>query len=741
MKHVLTLCLAALLLVPSANAHEGMWLVHMLKQLNEAQMQQLGLQLSADDIYDINNSSLKDAIVRLNGGMCTAEVISDQGLVLTNHHCAYGAIQTLSTPENNFLDDGFWAMSHDQELPIPDMYVSFLQRVEDVTDQVLAEVTDEMSEEERTAAVRAAIKAIEDANKGENMEATVKSMYYGNEYYLMVYKNYNDIRLVGAPAESIGKYGGDTDNWMWPRHTGDFSMIRIYAGADNEPAEYSQDNKPYQPKAHLKVSLDGVEAGDFTMIMGYPGSTDRFLTSFGVQNAIENYNPTVVSLRDERLKTMKVHMDADPKVRLQYASSYAGVANYWKYFQGQTRGLKRLDVYGQKQALEAQFTNWVEANSKRKAKYGEALSMIEGYYKNNMAAQNAQIHLNEAAFASDLMIFSWRSQGLARAYNEETKEFDATTIADMKAGLDDRYKDYDFDTDKDLFTHMFARYAASLDQAGRPEIFNHIDKKHKGSIASFANEVYSTSVLASKDRMTAFLALPGKKMKKVIDKDLGFRLFGEVVGHYRAQMGAAAAFASQKERGYRLFVDGLRKMQADEKSFYPDANSTMRLTFGQVGDYFPADAVHYDYITTADGILEKMDNTNPEFVVKPELENLLRKRDYGRYADENGNLVTCFIANNDITGGNSGSPIMNARGELIGVAFDGNWEAMSGDIAFEPELQRTISVDIRYVMFVVDKVAGAQNIIDEIDFVKTEPKAVAQPARAAMDEEEMMDNK
>lgn len=718
----------------SAQAHEGMWMVHMLKQLNQGDMQALGCKLTADDIYNINQSSLKDAIVRLNGGMCTAEMISGKGLVLTNHHCAYDAIQTLSTPEANYLDNGFWAKSFDQELPIPGMYVSFLDRVEDVTEKVLANVTGDMSEDARNGAIAAAIKEIEEKYAAENMEATVKSMYYGNEYYLMLYKNYYDVRLVGAPAESIGKFGGDTDNWMWPRHTGDFSMIRIYANPDNEPAEYAEENVPYRPKAHLKVSLDGVEAGDFTMIMGYPGSTDRFLTSFGVDNAINNFNPTIVSLRDARLKAMKRHMDADPEVRLMYASTYAQVANYWKYFQGQTRGLKRLDVFGQKQALEAKFTKWVNADPARKKEYGDALGMIEGYYKGNVESERARLFLNEAAFASSMMINSYRVFELTQAYDEKAKAFDAGVLEKTKTQVPSMYADYDFETEKDLFKTMFKLYAESLPADNRPDIFEAIDKTYKGNIDAFAEGLFATSVLASPERFEAFLKLPGKKMKKAMDKDIAFQLFPSVRGHYRANHGGGADMAAKKERGYRLFVKGLRELEKDQ-TFYPDANSTMRLTYGVVGDYFPADAVHYDYVTTANGILEKWDNTNPEFVVPDPLIDLIRKGDYGQYADDNGELVTCFISNNDITGGNSGSPIMNNKGELIGVAFDGNWEAMSGDIAFEPKLQRTISVDIRYVMFVVDKLYGASNIIAEIDFVK-KPKAKPQPARA---EQEMME--
>ena len=397
MKRFTTFGAMLMLLFSQARADEGMWLMHMLQRINEASMQEAGLRLSAQDIYDINNASLKDAIVRLNGGSCTAEVISSQGLVLTNHHCAYGAIQSFSTPENDYLTDGFWAKAKDQEMHIEDFYVSFLVQIDDVTERVLAKVNDEMPEGERAAAVAEELKAIQ----AEYMEADpslsydMKSMYYGNEFYVFTYRDYNDVRLVAAPPESVGKYGGDTDNWMWPRHTGDFSMVRIYADAENNPADFSDDNVPYSPKRHLKISMAGVDQGDYTMIMGYPGSTDRFLSSWGVEQAINLYNPSVVDCRDLKLKTMKSHMDADKAVRIKYAAKYAQTANYWKYYIGQTKGLKRLEVQAQKQKIEALFARWANDDEARKAEYGEALDLIASYYDATDATVRGEVYARE----------------------------------------------------------------------------------------------------------------------------------------------------------------------------------------------------------------------------------------------------------------------------------------------------------------------------------------------------------
>ncbi len=713
-KFTATLLLAGMMLSQFAlRADEGMWLVSMLNRITMAEAQGLGLNLSAEEIYDINNASLKDAIVRLNGGSCTGEVISSQGLVLTNHHCAYDAIQGFSSTENDYLTDGFFALAHDQEMHIDDFVISFLVRIDDVTARILENVTMEMSEDERNAAIAEARKALmEEMNPEGKKELELKSFYYDNEFYLFEYKTYRDIRLVAAPPESVGKYGGDTDNWMWPRHTGDFSMLRIYADENNEPADFSESNVPYQPKRHLRISMDGVSEGDFTMVMGYPGSTDRFLSSWGIDQALRLYNPSVVDVRDLKLKTMKSHMDADPAVRIQYAAKYAQTANYWKYYIGQSKGLKRLDVESKKQALEARFTDWVNADTDRQAEYGEALELIQSYYEDTDASVQGKVYALEAGLIGcDISLFSFRFYRMAAGLFSEDAEEVAATQAAMTGFVNSFFKEYDQATDRDLFVNLMTKFRDDIDPAYHPSFFATVADKYKNDFGRYADKMYAKSFLVDPERCAEFIANPSQK---TMDKDLAIIVGQSAIQTY---FGAMTDPAEDKfNRGYRLFVKGLREMDADQ-AIAPDANSTMRMTFGSVAPYKAADAVNYDFITTANGILEKKDNSNPEFIVPDALDDLIRSRDFGQYADESGELVVCFIHGTDITGGNSGSPVLDANGDLIGCAFDGNWEAMSGDIAFETELQRTISVDIRYVTWILDKFAGAQNLIDEMDFV------------------------
>ena len=726
--------LTAILLAPTSQAQEGMWLMHTLEEINEESMQNSGFRLDADDIYDINNASLKDAIIRLNGGSCTAEVISSQGLVLTNHHCAYGAIQGFSSPENDYLTDGFFALSKDQEMNIEGFEVSFLVRIDDITDRILANVTNEMSEDERTQAIQTTQNEINtEYAEGDvhGYQYEVKSFYYGNEFYMFIYNTYRDIRLVGAPPESVGKYGGDTDNWMWPRHTGDFSMLRIYADADNKPADYSESNVPYTPKRHLKISMDGVDQGDFTMVMGYPGSTDRFLSSWGIEQALALHNPSVVDVRDLKLRTMKEHMDEDLGVRIQYAAKYAQTANYWKYYIGQSKGLKALNVQGQKEAIEARFSSWATSSPELEAEYGEALNLIEAYYVATDATAKADAYALEAGLiGSDITLFAVRFGRTAPGLFSGDADQIAATKARLSGLCDDFFKDYDMATDRDLFINLMTKYQTDIAPENLPSFFENVDNKYKGSIDRYATKMYEKSFLVNEESARNFIANPSEK---ALNKDLAVNAAMSILETYFGSMESEAQ--AKYDRGYRLFVKGLREMQPN-KAFYPDANSTMRCTYGPVGDYSPADAVQYDFVTTANGILQKMDNTDPEFVVPARLEELLKARDYGQYVDESGELVICFLHGTDITGGNSGSPVMNANGDLIGLAFDGNWEAMSGDIAFEPALQRTISVDIRYVLWIVDKFAGATNIIDELDLVwenegnepSSENSAISDPA-------------
>ena len=712
MKNLLSL--VALLFATMLHAQEGMWMLNTLKQINEADMQRMGCKLSADQIYDINNSSMKDAVVRLGGGFCSGEMVSAEGLMLTNHHCGFDAIQKHSSVEHDYLTDGFWAMTREQELPA-EFHVSYLQRIDNVTDTVLTAVNDTMTEVERKAAIRKLGGELEKAAEKDlkNISADFKTMYDGNEFYIFVYKDYNDVRLVGAPPSAIGKFGGDTDNWMWPRHTGDFSMFRVYMGPDGEPAEYSKDNVPYKPKWHFPISLSGVKEGDFAMVMGCPGRTNRFMSSHGVDVALSEAQPSVVKVRTEMLGLMKQDMDANPAVRIKYASKYASIANYWKYFIGQQRGLKRLHVQDKKQQQEADLMAWINADAGRKAKYGEFLGLLEKGFAERKKYEKASTYMNEAAFGSEAVEFGFNMLGLKEAL--AVKPVDAAAVAAQVAAIQEAaegfYKDYNAPTDQKITAAMYRMYYNDVDKGMQPDIMASIQKKYKGDFDVWAAEMFKKSIITDRARLDAFLAKP---TLKAMQKDMVLTTVESDLNFYRGKLAPALQAAQPDiDKGYRLMLAAMREREPN-RMWYPNANSTIRCSYGQVGDYKPGDAMQYDIVTTADGILEKEDNTNDEFVVPAKQHELLAKREYGRYADASGELVTCFISKNDITGGNSGSPVINGNGELIGIAFDGNWEAMSGDIAFEPELQRTISVDIRYVLWTIDVFAGATHLVNEM---------------------------
>ena len=700
----------------AAKADEGMWLLTMLEKMNMDRMQEMGLKLSAEDIYSINHSSVKDAVVNF-GGFCTGEIVSDKGLILTNHHCGEGAIHEVSTQEHNYLKNGFWAQSIEQEKPIEDLTVSFLVRMEDVTDRVNSALEEDMSQGERSRKIREVTSQIEqEATEDTHYNANVKPFFSGNEFYLMVYETYKDVRLVGAPPKSIGNFGGDTDNWMWPRHTGDFSVFRVYAGPDGKPAPYSEENEPLKPRHHLPISLEGVEDGDFTMIMGFPGGTDRYMTSYGVKETKSLVNPTRIQVREKILEIMDKAMNSSEELELKYASKHSRVSNYYKYSIGQNEGLNRLDVIEERQQLEERFREWVAQDKDRKKKYGDVLKNIEKAYKNRRDYYKTVLYLNEAMYGGfEIGRFASRFQGLYQVLKnspDSTKAIQAETES-IRKRMKAFYKDYHAPTDRRLMSEMMDIFHENVPDNMEPDVFKRVEKLYDGNYSKYADMVFDNSMFASMDRVEDFLNDPSME---ALDNDPAFVATQSIQDKIRSMMGKFRSFDQQLSKGQRLFMQGLREMQPDKK-FYPDANFTMRLTYGDINDYYPRDAVHYDYYTTLEGIMQKEDPTDKEFIVHDKLKELYQQKDYGPYGT-NGQLNVCFISDNDITGGNSGSPVMNDEGELVGIAFDGNWEAMTGDIQFEPSLQRTISVDIRYVLFVIDKFAGADRLIEEMTIRK-----------------------
>ncbi len=708
---VITFC-CLLLAAITIRADEGMWLLPYLQQLNIKDMQAKGLKVSAKQIYDINGTSLKDAIVIFGRG-CTGEIVSSQGLVFTNHHCGYGSIQQLSTVEQDYLENGFWAMDYQEELPCPGLSVTFIRSIEDVSDKIIPLLNDSMEEQERNKKVDELIEKIEkEAIPGESSQKTfVESFFGGNQYLLFIVEQYTDIRLVGTPPSSIGKFGGDTDNWMWPRHTGDFSIFRIYSDKEGKPASYSKDNIPYEAPNHLTISLKGVKPGDFTMILGFPGSTQRYMTSFEINQVLEVDNPNRIFIRGERQKLMMEDMQASEKVRLQYANKYANSSNYWKNSIGMNRGLIKLNVKGQKETLESQFLGWVSVDSIRKDKYGDALKLIKEAVVERIPFENHRQYISEALLRGTEII-AMAGVGELLLKNDST-ELDSTVLEKLGKNITDLYKDYNPPTDRKIAKRMIQIIYDSLSTEERPSELNSIDSLFGGSVDQYVDFLYDHSIFASQQQFDAFLKEPDVEKLK---NDPAYKLNRSVMESFVMDAKKLSKINEKYSRGHRLFIAGLMEMQPDVK-FYPDANFTIRLSYGQVLPYRPADGVIYEYYTTLDGVIAKEDPSNPmEFTVPDKLKELYRSKDFGQYA-ENGTIRVGFLSNNDITGGNSGSPVLNGRGELVGLAFDGNWEAMSGDIAFEPQLQRTISVDIRYVLFIIEKYAGATRLINELTLV------------------------
>ena len=717
MKNLILSILILFISIQNVMADEGMWMPNLIKIINENDMQEMGLKLSADDIYNINNSSLKDAVVALNGGGCTAEMISSEGLMLTNHHCVDDIIQGHSSIENNYYENGFWAMSKSEELKNESLSATFLVSIEDVTNRFIDSLDISLSESERGKLISKISKQIvKEKTDSTTLSARVRSFYGGNEFYLITYVTYRDVRLVGAPPASIGKFGGDTDNWMWPRHTGDFSLLRVYMAPDGSPAEYSVDNIPYVPKHHLPIQLDGVENEDYTMIMGYPGRTNRFLTSYGVKEALEITYPEIIKIRTKKLEIMKKGMDSDKKTKLQYTAKYSRISNYWKYYIGQSKGLKRMRVYSKKLAIENSFENWVNnGDSVRAKKYLGVLTELEKAYEKNKKIAFNRTYLTEAIFQGpEILSFSYTMKNRINALPKD-KEKRTEGLRKLKKLAKEFYKDYNSAIDQELLSAMLEMYYYNVPKSQHAPIFKKIENQLFGfknlDFVFFAKNLFKRSYFSNEEKCINFLKNPSKYLA---EKDPAYLVFSSIYDKYLSEL-----YPGRKEvrdlmrRGNRLFIAGVREMDT-LRNFYPDANSTMRVTYGKIKDYKAQEAVFYDYYTTLTGVIDKEDSTNNEFVVPDRLKELESTKDYGRYADQDSVLRVNFISNNDITGGNSGSPVINAWGEIVGTAFDGNWEAMSGDIAFEKDIQRTISVDIRYIMFIIDKYANAGYLIDEM---------------------------
>nr|MDA3853063.1 S46 family peptidase [Bacteroidales bacterium] len=652
MKRITPIVLMFLLLTSAVKADEGMWLLPLLKQLNETDMQDLGLELSAEDIYSVNHNSLKDAIMIFGGG-CTGEFISSDGLVLTNHHCGFATIQQHSTVENDYLKDGFWAEDRKAEIASPGLSVKLLDGIEDVTHQVLANVTDTMSREERKDSIGVAISRLKEETDS-TLSISIKPMFSGNAYYRFAYREYKDVRFVGAPPSAIGKFGADTDNWMWPRHTADFSMFRVYVAPDGSPAAYAEDNIPYAPKQHLKVSLKGVQNNDFAMIMGFPGSTSRYMTSWGVDQRMRVSNQTLIDVRGVKQRVWLEDMRKDPAVNIKYASKYARSSNYYKNSIGMNKQLKHLGVLDRKRTVEADFAEWVNADAERRAEYGDVLETIQKAYAGREADYADYYNVREVLYASiEIYGFALKAKALEDKLRGKDEEQIAKAVNRLKNDAEDFYKNYNPATDQKMVATRLQLFKQRMDGRELPSFYAAIDKKYD-NYNDYAVKLFSKSVFASEASFRAFLEKPNLRKLK---KDPAYIAGRSMIGMYYDSSDKLAEAGHLIAYGNRKFEKGLHEMLSD-RSFYPDANFTMRLTYGTVGDYKPADGIHYDYFTTLAGVMEKEDPDNWEFVVPSKLKELYEDQDYGQYADADGTLHLCFITNNDITGGNSGSPVL-----------------------------------------------------------------------------------
>ena len=706
MKRLLILTLFLTLAFSNIRADEGMWLPSLIKErFND--MKKNGFKLTASDLYDINKASLKDAIVHFGGG-CTGELISGDGLLITNHHCGFGQIQSHSSVQNDYLKDGFWAMSREEELPNRGLTVRFLVRMEDVTLKVLQNIKDGATEEERIASIsKNSAEIIDAAKKGNHYDARVESLYYGNQYFLFIYETYTDVRLVGAPPSSIGKFGGDTDNWMWPRHTGDFSLFRIYAGKDNMPAPYSKENVPYKPKKFFSISTSGVNEGDFTLVYGFPGRTQEYLYSEAVRYISDISNPHKIHLRTLRLDIQNEEMSKSQEVRIKYASKNASVANAWKKWQGEAKGIIKMNAVGTKKEYEKRFSVWAAS----KPDYKGILDSIAAIYNVLEPYSFANDYLVEAINSNEIIRFAGSIKSTIMRNSKMSPELSAQNIKELALRF---YKDYDINIDEQSFKALLAEYQKNVPTEFQPEFFKELLEKF-GCTDNIVSDIFANSIFVAKDKVMSIL--DDGVTQNIFDNDPAVLFYQKFNDHFNDNIKPIIDRSNSKLAiFYRKYMRG--QMEFDQqKNFYPDANSTLRITYGKVKGYSPADGIYYNHLSTLEGIMQKDNPDIYDYNIPQKLRDIYKTKDFGRWAI-NGTVPVCFVASNHTSGGNSGSPVINAEGNLVGINFDRVWEGTMSDIVYDPEICRNISLDVRYVLFVIDKVAGAGHLLNEMKLVK-----------------------
>lgn len=723
MKKSFSILIILFLFISKSFATEGMWLPLLLNDLNEAEMQSLGMKMTAEDIYSVNHGSLKDAIVHF-GGFCTAEVISNQGLLLTNHHCGYGQIQSHSSLKNNYIEDGFWAQNTSDELSNPGLFATFIVKIEDVSKKCLKGVSQDMTETERQSQIDKNIAVIKKSYTLKAFEKVmIKPFYKGNQYFLFLTETFNDIRLVGAPPSSIGKFGADTDNWVWPRHTGDFSLFRIYANKDNQPADYSPDNVPYRPKYSLPISIDGVEEDDFTLVFGFPGRTNEYLPAVAIDLQANEINPIRISIRDQSLDVLDKAMRSDPAARIQYAAKQARIANGWKKWKGESLGIKSSNAIEKRKIMEATFQSRVDKKRKWKKKYGHILADFEKNYQAAKPYATGREYIFEITRRNNELL------NLASIFKRYHDMYQSGGLEGIQARLprlisylEGYYKDFSAEVDQAIFARLIKIYDQELmEEYQSPFVKNEITFA-KENYNDLAKKVYSQSIIARGNSVINLLKEDPAKFFESIEGDYGFQFYKSITDIAAEKIFAPYnAYQSKINRLQRLYMEALMEV-FPEKKFYPDANSTMRVTYGQVKSYEPRDAVTYQPVTYLEGVMQKYTPGDYEFDVPEKLRTLFKQKDYGPYKSKNGKMPVCFLGSNHTTGGNSGSPAIDAHGNLVGLNFDRVWEGTMSDINYDAKICRNIMVDIRYVLFLIDKYAGAKRLIEEMNLVHPKKK-------------------